>query len=393
MKKYKIGIMGGTFNPIHNGHILLAQAAYDYCGLDKVWFMPSGVSYLKEQNEILPAEHRLQMVRLAVEKFAHFACSDIEIKREGNTYTVDTLRELSLLHPDCTFYFIMGADSFMALETWREPQEIAKLCTIVTVVRDDVDNKALSLQKEKFEKHWDASVVLVPFNKTDISSSEIRRNLQQGLCVTGQIPVEVEDYIKRENLYSSDAFLTKLEAEMKAIQSKDRFQHTLGVVFVAEELAKRYGIAPQKARIAAMLHDCAKCIPFDEQRALCETYQISLRKIEMSNTELLHSKLGAVLAKEIYGICDEEILDSIAYHTTGRAGMSMLEKIIFVADYIEPNRYKAKDLPMVRALAFENIDKAVSKILEDTLAYLKQKDCMIDESTVQTLDYYKKCNC
>ena len=119
--------MGGTFNPIHNGHILLAQAAYEYCSLDKVLFMPSGVSYLKEQNDIVTAEHRLNMTCLAVDEFEYFACSDIEIKREGNTYTVDTLRELSFKNPNCEFYFIMGADSFMSFDSWKEPEEIVKL--------------------------------------------------------------------------------------------------------------------------------------------------------------------------------------------------------------------------------------------------------------------------
>lgn len=389
MKKYKIGIMGGTFNPIHNGHILLAQAAYDYCSLDKVWFMPSGVSYLKEQNEIVSAEHRLKMTSLAVEDFEQFAYSDLEVKREGNTYTVDTLRELHFLYPDYEFYFIMGADSFLAFDTWKEPEVIAKLCTIVTVVRDDVDHSALKLRKEEMQKNQDASVVLVPFAKTDISSSLIRRNIRQGLDVTGLMPSKVEAYIRQRNLYCDGDFLKELHGKMKTVLSPERFEHTMGVMNTAKELAKKYGVELRKAEIAGMLHDCAKCYPFETQLMMCDKYDVALTKLERTHTELMHSKLGAVLAKVKYGICDEDILESIKNHTTGRPGMSMLEKIIFVADYIEPNRYKAKNLPEIRKLAHKNIDMALVRILEDTLQYLKDKGGIIDNSTEQTLNYYK----
>lgn len=389
MKRYKIGIMGGTFNPIHNGHILLAQAAYEYCSLDKVLFMPSGVSYLKEQSEILTAQDRMNMTLLAVEAFEQFDCSDLEVKREGNTYTVDTLRELNTLYPDNDFYFIMGADSFMALDTWKEPEEIAKLCTIVTVIRDDVDHSELEIRKEELQNKWGASIVLMPFAKTDISSSQIRRNVRQGLDVAGLMPSKVEAYIRQRNLYCDGDFLKELRDEMKNVLSPERFEHTLGVMDTAKELAKKYGIELRKAEIAGLLHDCAKCYPFDTQLMMCDKYDVVLTELERTHTELIHSKLGAVLAKVKYGIYDKDILESIKNHTTGRPGMSMLEKIVFVADYIEPNRYKAKNLPEIRKLAYENIDTALIRILEDTLQYLKDKSDIIDECTEQTLNYYK----
>ncbi len=391
MEKYKIGIMGGTFNPIHNGHILLAQAAYEYCGLDKVWFMPSGISYLKERSEIIPADKRLEMTRLAIEDITHFCASDMELKREGNTYTVDTLRQLKKAHADCDFYFIMGADSFLTITGWKEPGEIAKLCTLVTVVRDDVDLSELEAQKQYLERKWDASAVLVPFQVVDISSSQIRKKVEQGLSVEGLLPQKVIDYIQKEKLYQKGNFFELLCAEMKREQSAERFTHTMGVIDTAVKLAKVYGVEVQKAKIAALLHDCAKCIPFSEQLSLCDKYQIPLSETEKTNKELLHSKLGAVLAKERFGVCEEDIRNSIANHTTGRPNMSILEKIIFIADYIEPGRDKAKNLSKVRELAFSNIDKALVQILEDTLLYLETKGVQIDESTKKTLDYYKAC--
>lgn len=390
MKRYKIGIMGGTFNPIHNGHILLAQAAYEYCSLDKVWFMPTGVSYLKDQSEILPAEHRLKMTELAIADYEYFEVSDFEVKREGNTYTADTLKALHALYPEYDFYFILGADSFVSIEKWKEVDAIMRLCTLVTVVRDDVDKEKLLLQKENLQNKWKANVVLVPFTKTDISSSEIRKYLKQGLSVKEFVPAKVEAYMQSEKLYADDDFLAGLDQKIREVQTTSRYEHTIGVVKVAEMLALQYGVELQKAKIAALLHDCAKCIPFEEQLELCAQYQVSLTDMEKNNTELLHSKLGAVLAKEVYGIVDDDILESIKNHTTGRPGMSTLEKIIFVADYIEPGRYKAENLPMIRTMAFENLDAAVRKILEDTLSYLKKTGCAIDESTVKTLEYYKK---
>lgn len=204
MKKRKIGIMGGTFNPIHNGHIALAQAAYDYCCLDEVWFMPSGVSYLKSNDKIASGAERFEMTCLAVEDIPYFCCSDIEISREGNTYTVDTLRFLKKMYPEDEFYFILGADSLFGLLKWREPRGITGLCSLVSVVRDDVNAQELQEQKRLLEEEFDASVILVPFDKMDISSSTIRERLLQGKSVKELIPEKVFDYIKQHELYGEE---------------------------------------------------------------------------------------------------------------------------------------------------------------------------------------------
>ena len=201
MKRHKIGIMGGTFNPIHNGHIALAQAAYDFCGLDEVWFMPSGVSYLKEQKNIVSGQHRLEMTKLAVQGVPYCVSSEMEVCREGYTYTVDTLRLLHEMYPDNDFYFIMGADSLFGLPKWREPEKIADLCTLVAVARDDVDAQELQAQQLLIERTLDAHVVLVPFRKVPISSSNIREKLQKGECVADMVPAEVLRYIEQHKLY------------------------------------------------------------------------------------------------------------------------------------------------------------------------------------------------
>ncbi len=202
MRRRKIGIMGGTFNPIHNGHIALAEAAYRHCELDEVWFMPSGVSYLKKYDNIVNGESRLEMALLATSGVSYFSCSDMEIKRGGNTYTVDTMRELNEKFPEWDFYFIMGADSLFGFPKWRNPEEIARLCVLVAVVRDDVDYQELELQKKFLEDSLEACVVLVPFGKMDISSSEIRSRLYSHQSVDGFLPEKVLEYIQKNKLYT-----------------------------------------------------------------------------------------------------------------------------------------------------------------------------------------------
>lgn len=201
MRRRKIGIMGGTFNPIHNGHIALAQAAYDYCCLDEVWFMPSGIPYLKEQDNVVSGAHRMEMTRLAIEGCPYFGYSNMEVCRKGNTYTADTLRLLHEMHPEDDFYFIMGADSLFGLPGWREPEVIAGLCTLVAVVRDDVDAQELQSQQLLLERTLDARIILVPFCKVDISSSVIREKLQNGESVDDMVPIKVLDYIYQHGLY------------------------------------------------------------------------------------------------------------------------------------------------------------------------------------------------
>lgn len=179
-----------------------------------------------------------------------------------------------------------------------------------------------------------------------------------------------------------------LRKAMKKVQDDDRYEHTLGVAYTAACMASLYNVDTRKALVAGLLHDCAKCIDSDKKLSLCKKYGIKVSDLEKRNPSLLHAKLGAKLAKEKYGEDDEDILNAIANHTTGRAGMSMLEKIIFIADYMEPGRNKAPDLHEVRKLAFSDIDKALVKILQDTLIYLEKKGEEIDPATKATLDFY-----
>ena len=185
----------------------------------------------------------------------------------------------------------------------------------------------------------------------------------------------------------------KLTKAMEETLSGKRFQHTLGVAYTAAAMAMKYEVDVKKALIAGLLHDCAKCMSDEKLLKLSEKENIEVTDVERRNPYLLHAKVGAMLASKEYGIDDEEILDAITYHTTGRPGMTDLDKIVFVADYIEPGRDKAPNLAKVRKLAFEDLDGAVRRILKDTLKYLegeKGSDSEIDPMTAKTYEYYQK---
>jgi predicted HD superfamily hydrolase involved in NAD metabolism len=176
---------------------------------------------------------------------------------------------------------------------------------------------------------------------------------------------------------------------MKEALNEDRFEHTLGVMYTAESLAMRYGVDMTKAAVAGLLHDCAKCIPSAQKLKLCKKNNIEMTEMEEKNPSLLHAKLGAYLAKEKYGVDDPEILSAITWHTTGKPDMSMLDIIIYMADYIEPNRDKAPNLKQIRKLCFENIEEALYQVLEGTLEYLGNRPDMIDPMTKISYDFYK----
>ena len=183
--------------------------------------------------------------------------------------------------------------------------------------------------------------------------------------------------------------LKLLQKQMKEELSDDRFEHTIGVMYTAESLAMRYGVDMTKAAVAGLLHDCAKCIPNAQKLKMCKKHDIEITEMEEKNPSLLHAKLGAYMAETAYGVDDPEILSAIKWHTTGKPDMSMLDIIIYMADYIEPNRDKAPNLKQIRKLCFENIEEALYQVLEGTLEYLSDRPDMIDPMTKISYDFYK----
>lgn len=183
--------------------------------------------------------------------------------------------------------------------------------------------------------------------------------------------------------------LEKYRKKLRQYIDKDRYRHTIGVMYTTASLAMAYHYDIEKAMLAGLLHDCAKSMPNDKKIELCKKNHIEVTDIERENPVLLHAKAGALIAKKKYDIDDEEILHAIAVHTTGAPAMSTLDMILFIADYIEPGRDKAQNLPQIRELAFQNMEQAVEKILYDTLHYLNEKSGRIDPATEITYEYYK----
>lgn len=182
----------------------------------------------------------------------------------------------------------------------------------------------------------------------------------------------------------------EIKRDLKKILSGKRYEHTLGVEYTASCLAMRYGADMEKARMAGLLHDCAKSISSEDKLEYCKKYGMPVSEYEQKNPELLHAKLGACFANTKYGVSDPEILSAITWHTTGKPDMSLLDKIVFIADYMEPNRNQATDLPEVRKLAFQDLDQCLFLILKDTIAYLAGKKCVTDPMTQKTYEYYQE---
>lgn len=186
-----------------------------------------------------------------------------------------------------------------------------------------------------------------------------------------------------------EAELKNIQDNLKKVLSEDRYEHTMGVMYTAACMAMVHGVDLRQAQYAGLLHDCAKCIPHKKQLALCQEAHVAISDFERDHLFLLHAKLGAYLAEKTYGIHDREVLEAIRWHTTGKAAMSDLEKIIYIADYIEPNRDKAPHLPQVRKLAFEDLDACMLAILSDTVTYLSTDPASMDPTTLEAYEYYR----
>lgn len=204
IQQKKVGIMGGTFNPIHNGHLLLAQQAKEYCGLDEILFIPSGNSYMKDKEMILDGSIRLSMTALAIEDNPDFTLSAIEVERGGNTYTCDTLRELRKKSPDTIYYFILGADNLFTVEYWKNSQEILSDCIFVAAARDGRNENELKEKVSELKKRYQARIIILPERKFDISSTEIRKRIAKGESVRYMVPDKVLQYIQKQHLYQPE---------------------------------------------------------------------------------------------------------------------------------------------------------------------------------------------
>lgn len=363
----KVGIMGGTFNPIHFGHLKIAAAAKSEYHLDKVIFLTSGNPPHKRDKHILDAKIRHIMVKRAIDGIDGFFASDYEVNRKEYSYSVNTLKYFHETMPDDEIFFIIGGDSLRDFHKWYKPDEILKLCTLLVYDRTSGEHTS------DFSKP-------VLGAKIAISSTKIREMLNAGEDVSAFVPTAVLEFIKRNNIYGKKA---GMKEHLKSLLTPERYQHSLGVMETAVELAKIYGADTEKARIAGLLHDNAKNLDNIYERA--SDLEAELDEFELKSPPLIHAKLGAETAKCEFGITDPEILDAIKWHTIGRPNMTLLEKIIFVADLTEPGR-DFPDAKALRELSRKNLDLAVAECIKSTIEVNKKRGNLIHPNAFSVLE-------
>lgn len=385
----KIGIMGGTFDPIHNGHLMLGRYARDLYNLDEVWFMPNGNPPHKDSLFFETfLKHRIEMVKRAIANEPGFVLQLYEAENKKKNYSYLTMEYFNQKYPEHEFFFIIGADSLFSLEQWACPERLIKTCVILAAYRDDKSKHEMEEQILFLNHKYDGRIQLLCTPNMDISSREIRQKIKNNISIDNMVPEIVSQYIFEKQLYTNKPSIIK--EKLFGMQNDKRYNHTIGVTNTAIELAERYDEELFDAQIAALLHDCAKCYSDNEQIRLCNKYGIAISDSEKNNPSLLHAKLGAYLAENEYEIHSKRILDAIRWHTTGRPKMTKLDKIIYIADYIEPSRNKAPNLAKIREIALVNLDECLYEILKATLKYLNGCGEIIDPMTEETYLYYKQ---
>ena len=389
----RIGVYGGSFNPPHTGHTLAAAELISALELDRLLVMPAAQPPHKALAPGSPSpEQRLALCQAAFGPIPGAEVCDLEMRREGKSYTVDTLTLLRQQYPEDELFLIMGTDMLLSFRSWREPERIAALATLAVMHRED--DPALwgkvRQEAEALKRDMQAHVLTVENRCIQVSSTTVRRLIVMG--APGYLDQPVEALIRQNGWYLSGADLKglpfdRLREISLSLHDEKRRAHVVGTCETAGRLAMRWGEDPDKARRAGILHDITKALGPKEQLHICKKYAMMLTKVQQENPKLLHAKTGAVIAKEIFGE-EAEVVSAIWWHTTGRAAMTTLEQILYIADYMEPNR----DFPGVeelRELADRDLNRAVLLGLDQALSYLRERNRIIDPDSQQAWDYYR----
>ena len=389
----RIGIYGGTFNPPHIGHIRAAQHAVQALGLDELLLIPDRIA----PHKVIPSgtanpQQRLEMVRLAAKDLDKAKVLDLELKREGPSYTYQTIEELKQQYPHDELILLMGTDMFLSFMTWKNPEIILSHAALGVFYRGDRGEVTqIDLAKAQMEADGH-TVYLVENPVVDISSTDLRRMLALH-CAGPFLPDGVADYIRRHGLYETwtdwkNLPIEELEAVVIRLLNPKRVAHVLGCRDAAVSLARHWGADETDAARAALLHDITKALDGPLQLTLCSEYGIILDDFSRKYPKTLHALTGGYVAQRIFGE-NREVVDAIFSHTTGKRDMNTLQMIIYIADYMEPNR----DFPGVedlRKAAYEDLHKAMELGLHMTLQHLARQGNEVSPASQEALAWLKQ---
>ncbi len=384
MDRERIGIMGGTLDPVHDGHLRMALCALETARLDRVLMLPSGNP--PHKPHITPAEDRWRMLVAACAGRKGLEPCREEIDREGVIFTVDTLSLLREKYPRADLYYLIGADTLMELKHWREYGRVLRLTRFLVCPRssryqaDELEEERSRLTMLGGDIRW------LDMDVLDVSSTQVRQAIQEGRPAP-HLPVPVQEYAQVCGLYGAAPRIAEgrawLEKLFPALSAK-RFAHTLGVAATARRLALLHGLDADAAEAAGLLHDCAKCLPLKDMQHIARQNALTDDEGLLETGSLLHAVVGEYIARRDYGVEDPVLLSAIRRHTTGAPGMTRLDMAVWLADAIEPTREPYPGLEELRALAEVSLERAILTSMENTLAYVRKRGYSVHPATAQT---------
>ncbi len=384
----KIGIFGGSFNPPHLGHIRGAEYALETLGLTKLLLIPTRHTPGKPVPESGAGDaQRLEMLRLAAAREPRLEVSDLELREDS--FTWETIQRVSQAHPGAKLYLLLGTDMFQKFPQWKNAEDICKNTVIAALRRGDKKEAQILEQTKALLEGMGGAVELLSNPVMAISSTQLRRLIAFRAGREFLDPA-VFSYIQNEKLYDSGADfrnlpMQELQKVVVRLLNPNRVNHVLGCRDTAVELARRWGANETDAGRAGLLHDITKALDGPLQLTLCAAYGRMLDDFSRKYPKTLHALTGSLVAREIFGE-NEAVVSAIESHTTGKADMNLLETIIYVADYMEPNR----DFPGVeklRELAFSDIRAALKLGLEMTLEHLAEQGGEVSPASREALAF------
>jgi len=389
MGKERIGIMGGTLDPVHDGHLLMARCALSEARLDRVLMLPSGTP--PHKPHVTPAEDRWRMLVAACAGIEGLEPCREELDRTGTIFTVDTLSILMEKYPKAELNYLIGADTLMELKNWREYGRVLHLTRFLVCPRssrytmEELEAERARLTMLGGDIRW------LPMDALDVSSTEVRQAIRDGRPAAN-VPIPVQEYAGVCGLYGAAARIPEardwLEKLFSALSAK-RFAHTLGVAATARKLALRHGLDATRAEAAGLLHDCAKCMPLKEMQRIARDNCLTEDEAILDSGALLHAIAGEHVAAKDYGVTDPAILSAIRRHTTGAPHMTKLDMAVWLADAIEPTRVPYPGLEELRALAEVSLEKAILTSMERTLAYIRKGGKAVHPATMETIQWLR----